>query len=244
MKKIIIIPARYGSSRYKGKPLVKILNREMILRVADICSDVVGRENLYVATDNNKISKLVRDNNYKVVMTSTRCLTGTDRVAEASKKINSKIYINVQGDEPTINPKDIKTIIKAKIKYPNYVICGYDKVHKFENPKSLNLPKVVINDKQELVYISRSLIPGSKKKIKNLEYLKQVCIYAFNKKELNKFASNSKKGKLENIEDIEILRFLELGFKVKMIKMSDKSLSVDNPKDLEKAKLYLKLKKL
>ena len=160
MKKIIIIPARYGSSRYKGKPLVKILNREMILRVADICSDVVGRENLYVATDNNKISKLVRDNNYKVVMTSTRCLTGTDRVAEASKKINSKIYINVQGDEPTINPKDIKTIIKAKIKYPNYVICGYDKVHKFENPKSLNLPKVVINDKQELVYISRSLIPG------------------------------------------------------------------------------------
>ena len=242
MKKIIIIPARYGSSRYKGKPLVKILNREMILRVADICSDVVGRENLYVATDNNKISKLVRDNNYKVVMTSTRCLTGTDRVAEASKKINSKIYINVQGDEPTINPKDIKTIIKAKIKYPNYVICGYDKVHKFENPKSLNLPKVVINDKQELVYISRSLIPGSKKKIKNLEYLKQVCIYAFNKKELNKFASNSKKGKLENIEDIEILRFFDHNIKIKMIRLHSNSVAVDEIKDVKKAEMLIKIK--
>ena len=66
-------------------------------------------------------------------MTSKKCLTGTDRVAEASKKIRSKVYINVQGDEPTIRPSDIKKIIKSKIKFPNHVICGYDKIHKFEN---------------------------------------------------------------------------------------------------------------
>ena len=120
MKSVIIIPARYGSSRYKGKPLVKILDREMVLRVADICSKVVEKKNLYVATDNSKISKLVKNAKYNVLMTSTKCLTGTDRVAEASKKIKSKIYINVQGDEPTINPRDIKKIIKAKIKYPNH----------------------------------------------------------------------------------------------------------------------------
>ena len=82
---------------------------------------------------------------------------------EASKKINSKIYINVQGDEPTINPNDIKKIIEAKKKFPNHVICGYDKVHKFEDPSNINLPKVVVNEKQELIYISRALIPGSKK---------------------------------------------------------------------------------
>ena len=134
MKSVIIIPARYGSSRYKGKPLVKILDREMVLRVADICSKVVEKKNLYVATDNSKISKLVKNAKYNVLMTSTKCLTGTDRVAEASKKIKSKIYINVQGDEPTINPRDIKKIIKAKIKYPNHVICGYDKVHKLQKP--------------------------------------------------------------------------------------------------------------
>ena len=164
MKPVIIIPARYGSSRYRGKPLVKILGREMVLRVADICKKVVGKENLYIATDSKKISKTTNKAGYKFIMTSNKCLTGTDRVAEASKKIKSKIYVNVQGDEPTINPVDIKKVINAKIKNPNHVICGYDKVHKFEDPSSNFLPKVVVNSKNELIYISRALVPGSKKK--------------------------------------------------------------------------------
>ena len=192
MKIVIIILARYGSSRYKSKSLAKILNREMFLWVADICLKICGRKNLYIATDNNKITKVVNKENYNVIMTSSKCLTGTDRVAEASKKIKSNIYINVQGDEPTINPSDIKKIIQAKIKYPNHVICGYDKIHKSENPSNINLPKVVVNNKQELIYISRSVLPGSKKLVKNHEYLKQVCIYTFNKKELAKFYSKKK----------------------------------------------------
>ena len=165
------------------------------------------KKNLFIATDDRRISKKVSENGYNFVMTSKKCLTGTDRVAEASKKIKSDIYINVQGDEPTINPKDIRKIINAKIKFPNHVICGYDKIHKFQNPFNVNLPKVVINEKSELVYISRLAIPGSKKKILKKNYLKQVCIYAFNKNELNKFYSRNKKGELEKIEDIEILRF-------------------------------------
>ena len=232
---IVVIPARYASTRYRGKPLIKILNREMILRVADICLNVVGKNNLYIATDNKKIEKIVKNENYKVVMTSLKCLTGTDRVAEVAKKIRSKIYVNVQGDEPTIDPKDIKKIIKAKIKYPNHVICGYDKVHKFENPSSLNLPKVVVNDKEELIYISRSLIPGSKKKNKNLEYLKQVCIYAFNKRELDLYSLKKKKSKLENIEDIEILRFFDHNIKIKMVRLHSNSVAVDEAKDVKKA---------
>ena len=240
MKNVIIIPARFGSSRYKGKPLVKILNREMILRVADICSKVVDKKDLYIATDHKKIAKVVKKENYNVIMTSSRCLTGTDRVAEAAKKIKSRIYINVQGDEPTINPKDIKKILKAKIKYPNHVICGYDKVHKFENPSSINLPKVVVNEKQELIYISRALIPGSKKNIKNYQYLKQVCIYAFNKNELKKFNSKNKKSLVEDIEDIEILRFFDLGVKVKMIRLQSNSVAVDEIKDVKKAEKLIR----
>ena len=104
----IIIPARYGSSRYKGKPLVKLLGREMILRVADICSKVVKKDKLFIATDDNRIAKKVSENGFNFIMTSKNCLTGTDRVAEVSKKISSDIYINVQGDEPTIRPNDIK----------------------------------------------------------------------------------------------------------------------------------------
>ena len=138
-------------------------------------------------------------------MTSSKCLTGTDRVAELLK-INSKIYINVQGDEPTIDFRISKKLFK-KIKYPSHVICGYDKINKFENPLSKNIPKVVLNKQQELIYISRNLIPDLKK-IKILT-LKQVCIYAFNKNELNKFMPKIK-SIIENIEDIEILRFFDL----------------------------------
>ena len=236
----IIIPARYGSSRYKGKPLVKLLGREMVLRVADICSKVVKKNNLFIATDDNRIAKKVSENGFNFIMTSKRCLTGTDRVAEASKKIRSNFYINVQGDEPTIRPSDIKKIIKTKIKFPNHVVCGYDKIHKFENPFSLNLPKVVINEKNELIYMSRLAIPGSKKKLEKKEYLKQVCIYAFSKNELKKFNSRNKKGKLEKIEDIEILRFFEDDIKIKMVKLNSSSVAVDEKNDVKKAEKIMK----
>ena len=239
-KTIIIIPARYGSSRYKGKPLVKILGRELVLRVADVCVKTIGRENLYIATDSRLIEKKVRLNKFKTIMTSVKCLTGTDRVAEASKKISAKIYINVQGDEPLVNPRDIKAVIKAKKKFPNHVICGYDRIHKLQDPNNNNLPKVVVNSKNDLIYISRSLIPGSKKTIKNKNYFKQVCIYAFNKKELNKFASLKRKSKIEEMEDIEILRFFDLDIKIKMIKLNSNSVAVDEISDVKKAEKILK----
>ena len=240
---VIIIPARYGSSRYKGKPLVKILGRELILRVTDICAKTVGVRNTYVATDDNRIAKKIKSSNYNFILTSKKCLTGTDRVAEASKKIKGKIFINVQGDEPLVNPRDIKKIIKAKSKYPNYVICGYDRVHKLQNPLSTNLPKVVVNSKNELIYISRSLVPGSKKVIKNKSYFKQVCIYAFNKKELKKFYSLKRKSQIERMEDIEILRFFDLGIKIKMIKLNSNSVAVDEISDVKKAEKILKFRK-
>lgn len=237
---VIIIPARFGSSRYKGKPLVKILGRELVLRVADVCAKTLEKNNIYVATDNKKIKDRVEKANYNTIMTSVKCLTGTDRVAEASKKISAKIFINVQGDEPLVNPRDIKKIIKAKKKYPDYVICGYDKVHKLQDPKSLNLPKVVVNSKKELIYISRSLIPGSKKTRYKKKYFKQVCIYAFNKKELKAFYSLKKKSDIEELEDIEILRFFDLGIKIKMVKLNSNSVAVDEIKDVKKAEKILK----
>ena len=239
-KTVIIIPARYGSSRYRGKPLVKILGRELVLRVADVCAKTIGKDNVYIATDSKKIVNKVSQYNYKYVMTSRNCLTGTDRVAEAAKKISAKIFINVQGDEPLVNPKDIKKIIASKKKYFNYVICGYDKIHKLQNPKSLNLPKVVVNSKNELIYISRSLIPGSKKIIRKKKYFKQVCIYAFNSNELNKFYNLHKKSEIEEMEDIEILRFFDLGVKIKMIKLNSNSVAVDEISDVKKAEKIIR----
>ena len=238
----IIIPARYGSSRYRGKPLVKILGKEMVIRVADICSKIKN-VNVYVATDSKKIASVVKKYGYNYIFTSSSCLTGTDRVAEASKKIRSKIFINVQGDEPTINPKDIKKVINTKKKFPNHVVCGYDKVHDFENPSSINLPKVVVNSKGELIYISRALVPGKKKSSQNIQYHKQVCIYAFNKKQLKKFYSMKKKSETESFEDIEILRFFDLGIKIKMVELKSKTIAVDEKNDIKKVEKIL-LKKI
>ena len=235
----IIIPARYGSSRYRGKPLVKILGREMVLRVADICKKIKNVK-VFIATDSKKIANVGEKNGYEYIFTSSACLTGTDRVAEASKKIRSKIYVNVQGDEPTIDPSDIIKVINAKKKFPKHVICGYDKVHDFEKAESSNLPKVVVNSKGELIYISRALVPGSKKKNQKIQYHKQVCIYAFNKKQLEKFYSNKKKSETESIEDIEILRFFDLGEKIKMIKLNSNSVAVDEISDVKKAEKILK----
>ena len=214
----------------------------MVLRVADICSNVVNKKNLFIATDSKKISNVIKKAHYNVLMTSSRCLTGTDRVAEASKKLKSNIFVNVQGDEPTINPNDIKKIINAKIKFPNHVICGYDKVHKFEEATNSNVIKVVVNEKKELIYMSRSLIPGSKKKVIEYEYLKQVCIYAFNKNELSKFCLKNKKSQTESMEDIEILRFFDVGVKIKMIKLNSNSVAVDELKDVKKAERLIKIK--
>ena len=237
MNVAIVIPARYGSSRYRGKPLAKILGREMVLRVADICKKIVGVKNLYIATDSKLIENVASRAGYQTIITSKNCLTGTDRVAEASKKIKSNLIINVQGDEPTIDPNDIKKVIKTKKKFPNHVICGYDKIHKLENPASFNLPKVAINRSDELIYISRALIPGKKNKSDKVNYYKQVCIYAFNKYQLKRFASKSKKSLTEKIEDIEILRFFELGIPIKMVKLSKSSIAVDVKTDIKKVRL-------
>ena len=211
----------------------------MILRVADICSKI-KKKNLYVATDDKRISSIVNNAGYKSIITSKKCLTGTDRVAEAAIKIKSKLIINVQGDEPTINPRDIMRVVKAKLKNPNYIICGYSEIQKLENPNNKNIPKVVLNEKKELVYISRSIIPGSKKAKKNTVFLKQVCIYAYNLDELKIFYKKKRKSTLEKIEDIEILRFFDLNKKIKMVKLNTSSVAVDEIKDVKKAEFVIK----
>jgi 3-deoxy-manno-octulosonate cytidylyltransferase (CMP-KDO synthetase) len=232
MKVIIVIPARMKSKRFPGKPIKEILGMPMIIRVAKICEKIIKKENIYIATDSKIISDLVKKNGFNAVITSRLNFTGTDRVAEAASKIRGDIFINVQGDEPLILPKDIKKILDAKIKNKDRIICGFSTIKKNEDARSNSIPKVVMNEKNELIYISRSLIPGSKKKIK--KYNKQVCIYAFNKSELKLFKNFNRKGKLEAIEDIEILRFFELKKKILMVKTDGNSIAVDYSRDIRK----------
>jgi 3-deoxy-manno-octulosonate cytidylyltransferase (CMP-KDO synthetase) len=235
----IIIPARYNSSRLPGKPLKTLCGKELIIHVAERCQKVLGNNNLFIATDSLKIKNRVKKKKFNVIMTSSRCLTGTDRVAEASKKIGGKIFINVQGDEPLIKSSDIKKIIYAKKKFAKHVICGFAKLSGSESSEDRNIPKVVVNKHNELIYISRANIPSSKNKKQKINYYKQVCVYAFNRQELNKFYKLKKKTNLENIEDIELLRFFDLNIKVKMIKLSGNTIAVDEKKDIAKVEKIL-----
>ncbi len=244
MKILITIPARFKSSRFPGKPLKKILGKEMIMWVLDSCKKLINKQiSVVVATDDKKIFNFVQNRNFKAIMTSKSCLTGTDRVAEVAKKIYANIYVNVQGDEPLINRHDIIKIIRAKINFPKKIICGFSKLRNKEDPRNRNIPKVLINKKKELIYISRAPIPASKdNKINKRNFLKQVCVYAFNRKELNDYHSK-RKSNIEKIVDIEIIRFLEMDYKVKMVNLNSKNFAVDTIKDLKNLEKFIKKNK-
>ena len=231
----IVIPARYKSSRFPGKPIVDIDGTPMIIRVADIASQVVPKENIYIATEDERIAKVVDDYDYKVILTSDNCLTGTDRVCEAAQEINSDIIINIQGDEPLLDPDDIQKVIDEKLKYPDSIINCMSRFDSTE-ATNRNIPKVVSNFNNNLVYMSRSAIPGTKEGHSKLVH-KQICIYAFTKDELDKFYQYGlKHGKtpLEWSEDIEILRFIELGINIRMIETFGTTQAVDIPEDVDK----------
>ena len=242
MKACVIIPARYSSTRFSGKPLVSILGKPMIIWVAEISARAVGIENVYVATESKMIFDLVESYGYTSIMTSINALTGTDRVAEASKNLNYDVFVNVQGDEPLLDYNDIINCINLKLEYPNYVINGYSKMNSYEDENSINIPKVITNEQNFMIYMSRKAIPGFKSEENKLDYYKkQVCIYGFSSDDLQKFADYGRKSQLENSEDIEILRFLEFDKKILMYECKDNSHAVDIPEDVIKVENLLKM---
>lgn len=232
-KFIIVIPARMASSRLYGKPLIDLAGKSMIQRTYEQCKLAVPGHLIYVATDDAKIQQHCEEAGIQVIMTSSQCLTGTDRVAEVAEKVAAEYYINVQGDEPLMNPEDILNTIRALEDFPGEVINGFAPIASEELYLSLSIPKVVFAPDGRLLYMSRSPIPGNKKG--NFEKSwRQVCVYAFPKKSLFDFASKDRKTPLEEMEDLEILRFLEMGYQVRMIELSQDSIAIDTPEDVEK----------
>lgn len=235
---LVVIPARYESSRLPGKPLIDLMGKSMILRTYERCLQAVPEENILVVTDDTRIYDHCLIHSINVLMTSELCLTGTDRVAEASKIIDAEYYINVQGDEPLFNPDDILKIIEAIKLNKGKVINGYCSILNSEDFFSTSIPKVVFRPDGRLLYMSRSPIPGNKNAI-FIEAKRQVCVYAFPKEALSEFSEMKNKTHLEKLEDIEILRFLELGYEVYMIELSSDSIAIDNPHDIDKVLLRL-----
>ncbi|MFC1840466.1 3-deoxy-manno-octulosonate cytidylyltransferase [Thermodesulfobacteriota bacterium] len=234
----IIIPARYASSRFPGKPLAEILGKPMIIWVWEKCIEAIGQDHVYVATDDERIKRTCEKEGINVLMTGTDCLTGTDRVYDASTQIEADILINVQGDEPLVKPQDIKLVIKQAERFPDKVINAMCSIKEEKDFFSPTVPKVVARPDGRLLYMSRSGIP-SNKQLEFVNAKKQVCIYAFPKKALADFYNQGSKTPLEKVEDIEILRFLEMGYDVLMIEVSDSSIAVDVPSDIERVEKVL-----
>lgn len=229
----VVIPARFASTRFPGKPLAMLHGKPMILWVAELSAEAVGREHVYVATEDERIAAVVRDAGFAALMTSTTAATGTDRIAEAAGQIDYDIYLNVQGDEPMIWPEDIRRCRDAKAENPGVIINGFTWIGEEEDPESRNIPKVVATEGGRMVYMSRKALPGSKDPAKGPDrFMKQVCIYGFTAAELAAYAAFGRKSYLESYEDIEILRFLELDRQIMLVETKPGSLAVDDPADV------------
>ena len=218
----VVIPARYKSTRFPGKPIVEIAGIPMVIRVAKQVEKVVGKRNVFIATEDEIVSQVVSNYDYNVIITSDECLTGTDRVAEVPQIRDYDIILNVQGDEPLIDTSHIQEVINIKKENFEEVVSLVTTINDEQEFRNNNVVKFLRNKNNHLVYASRSPIPGDKKG-KFISSYKHVPVYAFNYKELLKFYEYGKsfgKSDVEYNEDVEILRFLDLDIDVLLGELS------------------------
>lgn len=237
MKIIGVIPARFKSSRFPGKPLADICGKPMIWWVYQQCLKVKELDSVYVATDDDKIFEECNKLDVNVIMTSDKHRTGTDRVGEVARKVEADLIINIQGDEPLLEPETIRAAIIPFLENPDLEISNL--MTKIKNPVDVvnfTVPKVITNKDGIGIYLTRATAPYPKGSI-NYDYYKQVCVYGFKPEALQFYCDYGKKygkAKIEAIEDIEILRFIENGYKVQYIEVDSETVAVDTPNDLEK----------
>lgn len=240
MKQIIVIPARMSGTRLPGKPLIEIEGKSIIWRVWNQCRSVMSNDNIFVATEDQEI--LDHCNKYGInCQVTERSASAIDRIKLFSDVHKADSYLNIQGDEPIVNPLDIKTLLEYNIKYPKRVVFGKASASKKEF-EDFSKAKVVCDLEGKLLYSSRAGIPVDNKG-NFVKAERAIWLYAFNKKSLDDYYKNIDKTKLDNLEDNEILRFLELGIPVYCIDMIGDSWAVDEPKDLEIVKKLIQRSK-
>lgn len=234
---LVVIPARFASSRFPGKPLADLGGRTVLRRCYEQVLKVVDSSRIVVATDDERIANECKIHDMNFIMTSSQCLTGTDRVAEVATKIATDWYINVQGDEPFLDPTAVVALHSSVAMAPLsvQVINAHAPISDEVDFRSASVPKVVTDVTGRLLYISRAAIPTTKQ-LQFRSATRQIGMYAFRRHALELFSSQTRKTPLEELEDIEILRFLELGVEVRMIEVKPGGIAIDTPDDLERAR--------
>ncbi|MDP4187597.1 MAG: 3-deoxy-manno-octulosonate cytidylyltransferase [Bacteroidota bacterium] len=244
MNFIGIIPSRYASTRFPGKPLADIGGKMMIQRVYEQSSKVLP--SVVVATDDQRIEQAVKNFGGKVVMTSPNHRSGTDRCCEAVKNFETlsgltfDVVINIQGDEPFIHPEQIQELMSCFDDETTQIATLVKEVDENEEIFDVNLPKVILNKDSEAIYFSRSPIPY----VRNVEqdkwmekhtFFKHIGIYAYRLDILKKI-TQLPPSSLEIAESLEQNRWLENGYKIKVAETDYETVSVDTPDDIEKMK--------
>ena len=223
--------------------MADICGKPMVWWVYQNCRKVELLSEVYVATDSDLIMKECQRLDMKAIMTSADCLTGTDRCAEAVLNMDADIILNVQGDEPLLEPETMAEAIEPLMKNDDLQVTNL--MTKITSPVDLinnTIPKVITNEAGIGLYLTRNAAPYPKGSLK-VSYYKQVCVYGFRPQALRFFREYGlKKGKAKNeaIEDIEILRFIENGYRVQFKEVATDTVAVDTPNDLERVRSILK----
>ncbi len=237
---LVVIPARFASSRLPGKALADLGGKSVLHRCVEQVRRVVANQRIIVATDDQRIVDECERFDIGCEMTSPSCLTGTDRVAEVALRHDVEWIVNVQGDEPFLDPSGLGKLLTAVASTDSStgVLNAFAPIRDEAEFRSSTVPKVVVDQYRRLLYVSRGPIPTNKS-LGFSAAKRQVGMYAFRREALKLFASQDSKTPLESLEDIEILRFLELGVSVTMIEVDSVGIAIDTPEDLNRARLFL-----
>lgn len=233
MKSIVIIPARYASSRFPGKPLAEICGKPMIRHVYESVLKVKEIDDIYVATDDERIFDVIEKFGGKALMTSKKHTCGTERLAECAEILaldDKDIILNIQGDEPLIHPEMVREL-KSIFEEPD-VLMGTLKreLEPFENVENPNIVKVVTDLDDNAIYFSRHAIPFKRNDI-GIKVYKHIGVYGYRKDFLMKF-SKMEKTPLEQTESLEQLRVIENGYKIKVKETKYQTIGVDTPEQI------------
>ncbi|XEC95263.1 3-deoxy-manno-octulosonate cytidylyltransferase [Paenibacillus tarimensis] len=238
LKTIAIIPARYASTRFPGKPLVDIQGISMIERVYRNVEKARNIDEVWVATDDGRIEDKVLSFGGKCIMTSTTHQTGSDRIAEAIEKLRADVVVNVQGDEPLIEGDVLEQLVEPFVNDQQLKMSTLKtKIVDSEEVQDPNVVKVITDETGKAIYFSRSPIPYNRDN-RTITYFKHIGVYAYRYDFLSEYVK-MKQTPLEIAESLEQLRVIENGIQIQVVETDHKFISVDTPSDLDKVNDFL-----
>ena len=241
VKLVVVIPARYGSTRLPGKPLVSLAGKSMIQRVYEQAKKAQRADRVIVATDDERIVNAVKGFGGEAMMTRTEHRTGTERVAEVAAHVEGDVFVNVQGDEPLLDPNAIDVAVNSLLEEPRASISTV--ATPIKTPGDImdpNVVKTVLDFDGNALYFSRAPIPWVRDTVSKIHvnYWKHLGLYVFQRDALLEYPTLPQGG-LERIEQLEQLRWMENGWKIRVAEVDHDAVSVDVPEDVARVEKLL-----